>query len=248
MAEELDDDHALALELAREAGRMLLVLQATSGLGGAALGAEGDRIANDYLMGMLRLRRGHDATLSEEEQDGPDRLSCRRVWIVDPLDGTREFSEGRDDWAVHVALAQDGEAVAGAVALPARNLCFGTHMAQHATEWTPHAPRILISRSRACDEAQHIADVLGGSISLMGSAGAKAMAIIRGDADIYINSGGLNEWDAAAPIAVARAFGLHASRIDGSPIRFNQRTPFIPDLLICHPAMARPVMAAVNPA
>jgi 3'(2'), 5'-bisphosphate nucleotidase len=237
-------DARLAAHLASEAGALLMALRGAGELTGKALGAEGDRIANAYLCDALRRARPDDALLSEEEADCLDRLDSSRVWIVDPLDGTREYSEGRDDWAVHVALAVDGVAVTGAVALPARGLVL-------ASEPAPVLPpangrlRMVVSRSRPAPEAIKVADVLGAELVPMGSAGAKAMAVVLGEADIYLHSGGQYEWDNAAPVAVAVAAGLHASRSDGSLLVYNGRVTYLPDLLICRREWVGPVLAAL---
>jgi 3'(2'), 5'-bisphosphate nucleotidase len=233
----VESDDALAARLAREAGELLLVLQQSGSLEGKALGAEGDRIANDFLMGSLRLSRRSDALLSEEEKDNGARLSASRVWIVDPLDGTREYSEGRDDWAVHVALAVDGLATVGAVALP------GLGMTLSSGAPIPLNPansplRMLVSRTRPAKEAVFVAGQLGAELVPMGSAGAKAMAVVRGEADIYLHTGGQYEWDNCAPVAVAAAAGLHVSRVDGSLMRYNNADTSLPDLLICRKELA----------
>jgi 3'(2'), 5'-bisphosphate nucleotidase len=169
------------------------------------------------------------------------------VWIVDPLDGTREFCEtGRTDWAVHVALTIAGEAVAGAVALPARGLTLTTDPPPPARPTHDEEIRILVSRTRPPYQAQLVQEALGGRLVPMGSAGAKSMAVVLGDADIYAHAGGQYEWDNAAPAAVATAAGLHVSRLDGSPLRYNQPDPWLPDLLICRPDLAERVLVALN--
>ncbi len=239
-----ETDAALARRLATMAGQLLMRLRDSFAGDGAALGAEGDRTANALLMAALRAARPADAILSEEEAADPARLSARRIWIIDPLDGTREYGERRDDWAVHVGLAIDGVALHGAVALPALNTCF-------CSEFPPalaaeHQPlRMLVSRSRPARDAVAVAERLGAELVPMGSAGAKAMAVLRGDADIYLHSGGQYEWDNCAPAAVARAAGLHVSRIDGSPLVYNRADPLLPDLLICHGSRAAEVLALV---
>ncbi len=225
---------------------MLLVLQQSEGLDGKALGDEGDRIANDFLVGTLSRLNPGDAVLSEEEQDNFQRLAKSRVWIIDPLDGTREYGEGRTDWAVHVALAVDGIATVGAVALPG----LGTVMMSDDPPplSAANAPlRMLVSRTRPAAEALAVAKTLGADLVPMGSAGAKAMAVVRGEADIYLHTGGQFEWDSCAPVAVAQAAGLHCSRVDGSPIRYNGETTYLPDLLICRKELAAPILAQVNP-
>jgi 3'(2'), 5'-bisphosphate nucleotidase len=235
-------DHGLATELAAAAGELLLEVRA-SGLEGKELKDAGDLRSHNLLMGELAARVPGDGVLSEEGADDHARLDKRRVWIVDPLDGTREFSElDRSDWAVHVALAIDGVVVAGAVALPA----FGRTYSTAAVPKVPavvRPPRILVSRTRPSEHAGLLAERLGGELVPMGSAGAKAMAVVRGEADVYAHSGGQYEWDSAAPVAVAQAAGLHVSRLDGSPLRYNQANPWLPDLLICRPELAERVLA-----
>ena len=90
-----------------------------------------------------------------------------------------------------------------------------------------------------------VAEALGAELVAMGSAGAKAMAVVLGHADIYAHSGGQYEWDSCAPVAVAKAAGLHVSRIDGSELRYNQPDPYLPDLLICRPELAAEVLRAL---
>lgn len=225
-------DVELARQLAQTAGQLLLDLRASGVFEAKALGKAGDQIANAFLMSALRLHRPADAILSEEEQDSASRLGARRVWIIDPLDGTREYGEMRADWAVHVALAVDGVATLGAVALPGVPLTL-------ASGQTPGRPqhsgrlRMVVSRTRPAAEAVAVAEALGAELVPMGSAGAKAMAVVRGEADIYLHSGGQYEWDSCAPVAVAQAAGLHVSRMDGSPLRYNQSNTYMPDLLVC---------------
>lgn len=238
-------DGELAADLAREAGRLLLDLRGKGGLEGKAAGQEGDRLANRYLVARLRAERPEDGLLSEECKDTPERLGKRRVWIVDPLDGTREYGEGRADWAVHVGLAVDGVAETGAVALPGLD---GLVLRSDRPSPRPPrkgSPRLLVSRTRPAAEAVAVAERLGGELVPMGSAGAKAMAVVRGQAEIYLHSGGQYEWDNCAPVAVARAHGLHCSRIDGSALRYNNRETWLPDLLICRPEWAEPVLETV---
>lgn len=236
-----ESDEALAARLATTAGRILLDLQAQGGRDGAALGKAGDEAANAMLCRELRAARPGDALLSEEENDDAARLSQSRVWIVDPLDGTREYGEGRSDWAVHVALAVDGAAAVGAVALPGLGL---TLTSGDPPPLRPaNAPlKMLVSRTRPAAEAVHVAEALGADLLPMGSAGAKAMAVVRGEADIYLHSGGQYEWDNCAPAAVAQAAGLHVSRADGSPLRYNNADLYLPDLLICRPELAAEVL------
>jgi 3'(2'), 5'-bisphosphate nucleotidase len=237
------DDAALAARLALEAGRLLIAVREESGLAGKALGERGDREANRFLCEAIRAARPDDGLLSEEEKDNPARLAKSRVWIVDPVDGTREYSEGRSDWAVHVALAVDGVPVHGAVALPGLEGEVVLRSDQ-PDELRPMAerPRFLVSRTRPAREAEAVAAALGGELVAMGSAGAKAMAVVRGEAEVYLHSGGQYEWDSCAPVAVAAAHGLHCSRIDGSPLVYNQPDTYMPDLLICRREWAKEVL------
>lgn len=237
-----EPDVRLAERLATEAGDVLLALQRSSGLEGKELGKAGDDAANALLMKALRAARPDDAILCEEERDNPARLASRRVWIVDPLDGTREYGEVRTDWAVHVALAIDGEPVVGAVALPGLGMTLSSaHPPALAAPNTP--PRMLVSRTRPAAEAVAVAKALGADLLPMGSAGAKAMAVVRGEADVYLHTGGQYEWDNCAPAAVAIAAGLHVSRADGTPLIYNNADTYLPDLLICRPEWAERVLA-----
>jgi 3'(2'), 5'-bisphosphate nucleotidase len=238
------NDAELAAELAEEAGRILIDLRTNGGLTGRALGEAGDRLANRYLMERLRAERPDDGILSEESRDTLDRLFKQRVWIVDPLDGTREYGEERVDWAVHVGLAVDQVAQVGAVALP------GLGVVLRSDKPSPLGahdgpPRMLVSRTRPAAEALGVAEKLGCELVEMGSAGAKAMAVVLGQAEIYLHSGGQFEWDNCAPVAVAKAHGLHCSRIDGGPLVYNEKDTYLPNLLICRPEWAEPVLAAV---
>jgi 3'(2'), 5'-bisphosphate nucleotidase len=235
-------DAELARDIADRAGALLLALRDTAT--GTALGDDGDREANRLILAALAEARPHDAVLSEERVCDGTRLTAHRVWIVDPLDGTREYGEGRDDWAVHIGLAIDGIAVTGAVALPAMGLTFATDSPPPlAPANVP--PKMLVSRSRPAAEALAVAKALGADLLPMGSAGAKAMAVVRGEADIYLHSGGQYEWDNCAPVAVAQAAGLHCSRIDGSPLTYNHENPYLPDLLICRAELAQEVLKLV---
>lgn len=245
------DDHTLAARLATQAGELLVGLRDRAardgGPTGRALGREGDRLAHELLVTALSEARPDDAVLSEEGAADPHRLEARRVWIVDPLDGTREYGEPpRTDWAVHVALVVDGEPVAGAVALPGRGLTLATGPPPGPPPPAPARPRVVVSRSRPPAEAARVAAALGGELVPLGSAGAKAMAVVLGEADVYVHSGGQYEWDSAAPVAVARAAGLHASRLDGSPLVYNRPDPWLPDLLVCRPELAEAVVTAAR--
>ncbi|MBD3745906.1 MAG: 3'(2'),5'-bisphosphate nucleotidase CysQ [Sphingopyxis terrae] len=236
-----ESDEQLAARLAAAAGRILLDLRAAGDLAGKALGQAGDEAANAMLCRELRAARPDDALLSEEEKDNRARLASRRVWIVDPLDGTREYGEGRSDWAVHVALAIDGVASVGAVALPGLGLTL-TSGAPTALAPANEPLRMLVSRTRPAAEAVQVAERMGAKLLAMGSAGAKAMAVVRGEADIYLHTGGQYEWDNCAPVAVAQAAGLHVSRVDGSPLRYNNADTYLPDLLICRRELADGVL------
>jgi 3'(2'), 5'-bisphosphate nucleotidase len=240
-------DHDLAATLATQAGRLLLDVRAELADASAAeRKAAGDKRSHDYLMEALAQARPGDAVLSEEGADDPVRLRSPRVWIVDPLDGTREFSElDRDDWAVHVALWQDGELVAGAVALPAQGVTLATP-AVPAPPPAPDAPRIVVSRTRPPAVALQVRDALNGVLVEMGSAGAKVAAVVQGRADVYVHAGGQYEWDSAAPVAVARAAGLYTSRIDGSPLEYNRPDPLLPDVVVCRPEYAKAVLAVTQ--
>jgi 3'(2'), 5'-bisphosphate nucleotidase len=239
-------DHELAALLATAAGHLLLGVRAEQeGATPAARGDAGDGRSHVFLLDELERRRPGDAVLSEEGADSAARLEAERVWIVDPLDGTREFSEpGRDDWAVHVALWQAGRLAAGAVALPARGMTLFTPVVALAAGRTG-PPRVVVSRSRPPAFVGPLCERLRAERVVIGSAGAKAMAVVLGAADVYVHAGGQHEWDSAAPVAVALAAGLHASRIDGSPLRYNQPDPTLPDLLVCRPELAQPVLAAL---
>jgi 3'(2'), 5'-bisphosphate nucleotidase len=211
----------------------------------AALRGAGDRTAQEFLADCLQRQRPEDSVLSEEAVDDRGRLAADRVWIIDPLDGTREFAEeGRTDWAVHVALWVRGALMAGAVALPGRNLVLSS---EDPPTRSPYArgrvPRIAVSRTRPPSITAELARALGAELVPMGSAGAKVAAVVLGDVDAYVHGGGQYEWDSAAPVAVALAAGLHATRLDGSPLCYNQPDPLLPDLLVCVPELAADILA-----
>ena len=233
-------DHQAAAELAQRAGELLAELQ-TGDLEGKELGAEGDRRSHDLLTGLLAER------VRSEEYDQREALTTDvgRVWIVDPLDGTREYSERRTDWAVHVALAVHGAPVVGAVALPGLDLVLGTGGPPPLPPLPPH-PRLVVSRTRPPEFVPFVAERLGAETVPMGSAGAKISAVVRGEAEVYVHAGGQYEWDSCAPVAVALASGLHCSRIDGSPLRYARPDPWLPDLVVCHPLLADVVLGAVR--
>ena len=234
-------DAELAAHLAFVAGKLLLEVRASGALSAKALGNAGDATANQFLCHAIREQRPDDGLLSEEERDNAARLSKSRVWIIDPVDGTREYGEQRSDWAVHVGLSIDGVPTTGAVALPDLNLVLRTDTPVEIPTAPPRL-RMVVSRTRPAKEAVFVAEKLGAELIPMGSAGAKAMAIVRGEADIYLHTGGQYEWDSCAPAAVAAAHGLHVSRVDGSPLLYNQQDVYMPDLLICRKDHAQMVL------
>ena len=243
-------DAELAAHLAQIAGQLLLTVRDSEifedPANKKALGKAGDATANEFLCHALRVARPDDGLLSEEEKDSTERLAKSRVWIVDPVDGTREYGEQRSDWAVHVGLAIDGIPHTGAVALPGLDGGIVLRSDQVSALPAPNTkPRFLVSRTRPAKEAVAVCEAMGGELVGMGSAGAKAMAVVRGEAEIYLHSGGQYEWDSCAPVAVAQAYGLHCSRIDGSPLRYNNKDTYLPDLLICLPQFAERALALV---
>ena len=239
-------EHADAARIAAAAGTLLLELRETTQLTGSALKDEADRQAHDLIMGLLGEAYPDDPILSEEGRDDTARLSSARAWIVDPLDGTREYGEGRTDWAVHVALAIDGVAAIGAVALPGLDTVLSTDPPPVLAAPSGGAPRMVVSRTRPPEITETLRAAIDAELVPMGSAGAKAMAVVRGEADVYAHAGGQYEWDSAAPVAVAAAAGLHVSRMDGSPLRYNTAEVWLPDLLICRPELADAVLAAAR--
>jgi 3'(2'), 5'-bisphosphate nucleotidase len=238
-------DAELAAHVAEATGKILLSIRDSGLLEGKALGAAGDRIANSFILDSLRAHRPGDAILSEESIDTTDRLAHERVWIVDPLDGTREYCERRADWAVHIALSIGGRPALGAVALPAQGLVLRSDLPPAVPEPVKGPVRLLVSRTRPPAEANRVAEALGAELVPMGSAGAKAMAVLMGLGDVYLHAGGQYEWDNCAPAAVALSAGLNATRLDGAPLEYNRPDPRLPDLLICPAALAGRVKAAL---
>jgi 3'(2'), 5'-bisphosphate nucleotidase len=234
-------DAELAAHLAEVAGRILIEVRESGMFQGKALGNAGDQTANQFIVHALREQRPDDGLLSEESKDTPERLSKERVWIVDPVDGTREYGEARTDWAVHVALCVGGRPEIGAVALPGLDTVLRSD-GPIALPKAADTPRMVVSRTRPAAEAVSVSQAIGAELVAMGSAGAKAMAVVRGEAEIYLHTGGQYEWDSAAPAAVALAHGLHASRIDGGPLVYNKSDTYMPDLLICRPEWAERVL------
>jgi 3'(2'), 5'-bisphosphate nucleotidase len=234
------DDHILARSVAIETGRLLVELRiARADVWPDRLRAEGDRRAHLRILELLTDARPDDAVLSEEGYDDRARVGADRVWVVDPLDGTREYGErGRTDWAVHIALVEAGHVTAGAVSLPAQEAIFATDVPPVVPPVGDRRLRVVTSRSRLPHLSYSVAEALDADLLPMGSAGAKAMAVVRGDADVYAHAGGMYEWDSAAPVAVAEAAGLHVSRMDGSPLRYNRADPWLPDVLICRQELA----------
>lgn len=249
------EDHRLAADLARQAGDLLMTLReemVEAGASSSELKAEGDRRSHEFLMDRLAAARPGDAILSEEGDDDTGRsatarLDVDRVWIVDPLDGTREYSEPpRMDWAVHVALAVGGVPVVGAVALPAQSLVLNTAYPLGLRDQPATPPRVIMSRTRRPASATYLARALDAEVVEMGSAGAKVAAVITGTADVYAHNGGQYEWDSCAPVAVALATGLYATRLDGRPLTYNNADPLLPDLVVCHPVLADDVRRALD--
>jgi 3'(2'), 5'-bisphosphate nucleotidase len=250
-------DAELATRLARETGERLLELRERMLREDSApwyMMDAGDALAHRFIVDTLHRERPDDAILSEEGADDPRRMSADRVWIVDPLDGTSEFGEGdRDDWAVHIALwerqpgrPETGELTAAAVGLPGLGLTLSTNPQPAPPPKADRTPLMVVSRSRTPAVAAFVARELGYDGVRLGSAGAKTMAVVLGNVDIYLHAGGQYQWDSAAPIAVARAAGLHTSRIDGSPLVYNERDTWLPDLLVCQPHLADDILRAVR--
>ncbi len=245
-----ETDAQLAARLATEAGVLLVGIRDELTNAGAPpwqVMDAGDLASHRFLVHELAAARPDDAVLSEEGFEDPRRFDADRVWIVDPLDGTSEFGEaGRHDWAVHVALWDRDHFGAGAVSIPALDLVFCTDPPYVVPPFGRERPRLVTSRNRNPYVAVIVANALDADAVRLGSAGAKAMAVVTGEADIYVHDGGMYQWDSAAPAAVALAAGLHVSRIDGSPMVFNERDPWLPDLLICRREFAEATLAALR--
>lgn len=245
------DDHSLAARVAADAGALLLGIRerlAHPGCDAKEVRDAGDRESHELIVAALSAARPDDAVLSEEGTADPARLAAERVWIIDPLDGTREFGEpARTDWAVHVALASgDGRVMAAAVGLPALGVVLTAEPPPPSPPPVPERPRVVVSRTRPPELAEAVAAAIGGELVAMGSAGAKVAAVVRGDADVYVHAGGQYEWDSAAPVGVALAAGCHASRIDGTPLRYNRPDPLLPDLVVCRAELAEAVLAVTS--
>ena len=247
MSEETDA--RLAARLATEAGHLLVRVRDELTRAGAPswqVMDTGDLVSHRFIAQELARARPHDAVLSEEGLEDPRRFDNHRVWIVDPLDGTSEFGEeGRHDWAVHVALWDDDHFAAGAVSIPALGITFCTDPPPVIPASTRTRARLITSRSRNPYVAVVVARALDADAVRLGSAGAKAMAVVTGEADIYVHDGGMYQWDSAAPAAVAQAAGLHISRVDGSPLVYNAREAWLPDFLVCRKELAPQVFEAL---
>jgi 3'(2'), 5'-bisphosphate nucleotidase len=239
-------DVEVAERAARAAADVLLELRSAGSLTGRELGDAGDAAAQRAIIASLAADRPDDVVFSEEAVDDRRRLDADRVWIVDPLDGTREYGEGRHDWAVHVALWADGDLAAAAVALPGLDEVLLTDPAP-AFPPAPDGPvRIAVSRTRPAAESTAVAEVVGAELVPLGSAGYKTVAVARGEVDAYVHSGGMYQWDSAAPVAIARAAGLATSRLDGSPIIYNDPDPWLPDLVVCRPELADRILEVLT--
>ncbi|WP_295623753.1 3'(2'),5'-bisphosphate nucleotidase CysQ [uncultured Corynebacterium sp.] len=237
------DDDILTLRLAQGTGEILKGVRNVGLLRGRVLGDAGDALSQEWISRVLEQHRPDDAVLSEEAADNRRRLDNSRVWIIDPLDGTREFASGRQDWAVHIALIEDGVPKHAAVGLPDLGQVFHTGEAKAVTG--PMSNKIVVSRTRPPEVGKFVAEKLGREVVHMGSAGAKAMHVLLGDVDAYIHAGGQYEWDSAAPVGVCQAAGLHVSRLDGSKPKYNNPDTFMPDMLFCRPEIADEILEAV---
>jgi len=244
------DDHQLAGLAAQVTGEVLAELRREAFRDGWMIWEvrdEGDRRAHDRLVEELGSARPDDVVLSEEGVDDARRLDAERVWIVDPLDGTVDYSSPySDDYAVHVALVVNGVPTAAAVSLPALGRLYGTATSPRPADPLRDRPVVIASRAQA-HWGQALAEELGGDAVTAGSAGVKAMAVVAGEADVYIHPTGLYEWDVCAPAAVARAAGLFVSGIDGSELEFNRARPVVPGLVVCRPELASAVLEALHP-
>jgi 3'(2'), 5'-bisphosphate nucleotidase len=242
------DDVQVAEAAAQAAADVLRGLREQGELTGRPLGDAGDAAAQRAIAATLAEHRPDDVVFSEEAVDDRRRLDADRVWIVDPLDGTREYGEGRHDWAVHVALWADGDLAAAAVALPGLDEVLLTAPAPALPDRSDGAVRIAVSRSRPPAEATAVAAALDAELVPLGSAGYKTVAVARGEVDAYVHSGGQYQWDSAAPVAVARAAGLTTCRLDGSPLVYNAPDPWLPDLVVCRPELTDRILRALDAA
>ncbi len=234
------DDARLTYLLAQGTGDILKGVRTVGVLRGRNLGDAGDDLAQNWIARVLEQHRPDDGVLSEEAADNAERLGKDRVWIIDPLDGTKEFATGRQDWAVHISLVENGVPTHAAVALPDLGVVFRSDEARAVSG--PYARKIVRSHNRPPQVAEHVAEKLGFENVGLGSAGAKAMHVLLGDYDAYIHAGGQYEWDSAAPVGVAKAAGLHCSRLDGRELTYNNKDTYLPDLLICRPELADEIL------
>ncbi len=237
------DDARLTRYLAEGAGKILKGVRTVGLLRGRNLGDAGDDLAQNWIARVLDQHRPEDGFLSEEAADSRDRLHKNRVWIIDPLDGTKEFATGRQDWAVHIALVENHQPIHAAVNLPDLGVVFDSNESRAVSG--PFAKKIAVSHNRPPEVAQFVAHKLGFETSPLGSAGAKAMHVLLGDYDAYIHAGGQYEWDSAAPVGVAQAAGLHCSRLDGSALSYNNEDIYLPDVLICRPELKDDILELV---
>ena len=237
------DDPILARRLAQRTGEILKGVRNVGLLRGRNLGDAGDELSQNWIARVLEQHRPDDGVLSEEAADNPARLAKDRVWIIDPLDGTKEFATGRQDWAVHIALVEHGTPIVAAVGLPDLGVVFASDDVKAVSG--PLSRKIVISHNQPPEVAKFVADKMNFETTLMGSAGAKAMHVLLGDADAYIHAGGQYEWDSAAPVGVCTAAGLHCSRLDGSSLNYNNKDTYLPDLLICRPELAEEILELV---
>lgn len=237
-------DDEFAARLAKDTGQVLLAIGGTSLFSGHDLGDAGDQLAQEFIARALALHRPNDSVLSEEAKDRPERLAAKRVWIVDPLDGTSEFRRHGTDWAVHIALVERGVPTASAVAVPPRGLVFRADQVRPADG--PLTGSMVLSRGRPPAVALYVAEKLGLRLDPMNSAGVKAMAVVEGRADVYLHAGGQHQWDSAAPVGVALAAGLWCSRLSGEPLAYNTSSTYLPDLLICRPEIKDDILAILD--
>ena len=255
----IERDLAFAMEAARSAGKRGLGLREAGRWEGKTLADIGDQAADGFLQGFVRGRYPEDGLLSEETADSPERLGRERTWIVDPLDGTKEYSQGRADWAVHVALTVGGTCALAAVALPSEGRVLwgvalegqerggddgGGTLVSGASE-SPSKPRVMVSRSHTPPWVETFAGSLGATLVPCGSAGFKVSRLLAGEGDIYVHKIGLKECDTCAPETVARALGWHVCRLRGEEHRYNRADPKNHELVVCRPTWRDRVLEAI---
>ncbi len=253
-------DRQLALDVSEKAAQNLLRIRREGflkGESGRALSDVGDRISEEIIRSMIESERPDDAILSEEQMtEDQRRFYAERVWIIDPLDGSREFgTEANADWAIHVALwnrsqsdtngFHEGKIALSVVTIPATGETYTSFWTQKRDYDIETPIRIVVSNTRAPEWLSDLGAYLNVTLLPRGSAGVKAMEVVAGRADAYVHSGGQYEWDSAAPVGVSLAAGLHASRLDGTPLRYNQPDPYLPDLVICKKTLAPLLLEAI---